>query len=348
MKRLIAVALALAWVTGGVQAHHSRAPFDLSQDRVLKVKITEVRWTNPHVFYVGEVANDKGQKEEWTFEGHSIAGLTHLGWSKETLQKGDEVEMTVNPFRASDKRFALIDHVRMGDGRVMYSIGQPPSPAAQAPVQPSTDFTGNWQFRFPGTPEQVRQRVLLGAGGPPRDLPYTAKAQAQVDAYDPKKNPVLTCEPLSLPALLMTVYEYQWIRSPDRVVIRKEHYEEATRVIYLKTTTPPPGYKSNPVGFSVGRFEADGTFVVETTRFSPLRWGNGTGVDSSDRKRIVERYKLIDGGRGVSLSYTLEDPVYFTKPVAREGVFFKKPDSEFVQQPPCDLDAAQQHLKFEN
>ena len=44
MKRLIAVALALAWVTGGVQAHHSRAPFDLSQDRVLKVKITHDLW----------------------------------------------------------------------------------------------------------------------------------------------------------------------------------------------------------------------------------------------------------------------------------------------------------------
>jgi hypothetical protein len=57
--------------------------------------------------------------------------------------------------------------------------------------------------------------------------------------------------------------------------------------------------------------------------------------------------KLTDGGRGLSLSYTLEDPVYFTKPITREGVFFKKPDVEFVQQPPCDLDAAQQHLKFE-
>ncbi|MEQ1581535.1 MAG: DUF6152 family protein [Steroidobacteraceae bacterium] len=347
MKRLIAVALTLALGTGGAQAHHSRAPFDLTKDKVLKVRITEVRWTNPHVFYVGELVNDKGQKEEWTFEGHSIAGLTHLGWTKETLQKGDEVEMTVNPFRESDKRFALIDHVRMGDGRVMYSIGQPPSPAAQAPVQPSTDFTGNWQFRFPGTPEQVRQRVLLGAGGPPKDLPYTEKALAQVAAYDPLKHPALTCEPLGLPSLLMTVYEYKWSRSADRVVIRKEHYEEATRVIYLKTTTPPSGYKPNPVGFSTGRFEPDGTFVVETTRFSPLRWGNGIGVDSSDKKRIVERYKLIDGGMGLSLSYTLEDPVYFTKPVTREGVFFKKADSEFVQQPPCDLGAAQQHLKFE-
>lgn len=347
MKRLIGVALSLVLVAGGAEAHHSRAPFDLSKEGVLKARITQVRWTNPHVFYVGEVTNDKGQKEEWTFEGHSIVGLTRLGWSKETLKAGDEVEITVNPHRDGEKRFALIDHVRMGDGRVMYSLGQPPAAVAQAPVQPSADFTGNWQFRFPGTPEQVRQRVLLGAGGPPKDLPYTAKAQAQVDAYDPLKNPVLTCEPLSLPALLMTVYEYKWSRSADRVVIRKEHYEEATRVIYLKAKTPPAGYKPNPVGFSVGRFEADGTFVVETSRFSPMRWGNGIGVDSSDQKRIVERYKLIDGGKGLSLSYTLEDPVYFTKPIAREGVFFKKPDVEFVQQPPCDLDAAQQHLKFD-
>ena len=53
--------------------------------------------------------------------------------------------------------------------------------------------------------------------------------------------------------------------------------------------------------------EPDGTLVVETTGFNALRWGNGQGIDSSEKKKIVERYKLIDGGKAMSLSYTLED-----------------------------------------
>jgi hypothetical protein len=346
MKRTVA-ALWLMVVLDIAQAHHSRAAFDLNKNVILQTEITAVRWTNPHAFYVGTVVNSKGQREEWTFEGHSISGLTRQGWSKATLNIGDKVQMVVNPHRDAQKHFGLIDHVRLADGRIMYSIGRPLSAAAGTQVQPSSDFSGNWQFRIPGTPEEVRQRVLLGSGGPAADLPYTPKARAQVAAYDPKKNPALTCEPISLPALLTTVYEFKWIRSSDRIVIRKEQYDDADRVIHLKNTARPANYKPNPLGYSVGRFEQDGTLVVETTGFSPVRWGNGPSVDSSDKKRIVERYKLIDGGSGMSLSYTFEDSEYFTKPVTRQGAYFKTKNREFAQQPRCDVEAAQQHLKFD-
>jgi hypothetical protein len=80
-------------------------------------------------------------------------------------------------------------------------------------------------------------------------------------------------------------------------------------------------------------------------RFSPARWGNHRGVDSSEKKRIVERYKLMDGGMGMSLTYTQEDPMYFTGPVTASGTFTKSYDSTLAQRPPCDLEAAQEHLR---
>ncbi len=66
----------------------------------------------------------------------------------------------------------------------MYSVEQPPVVAgAVAPkINPSTDFSGNWRYRFPGTPEEVRARILKGASAPSTDGPYTPKAMAQIKA----------------------------------------------------------------------------------------------------------------------------------------------------------------------
>jgi hypothetical protein len=347
MKRIALVALLLT-AAPLIEAHHSRAQFQLDKLTPMTATITRVRWSNPHVFYAGKVVNEKGVAEEWVFEGHSISGLVRLGWSENLVKVGDTVQVMVNRHKDPTERFALLDRVTLASGKTYYSVGVPPQDqvAKRPAIQPSTDFSGNWRFKFPGTPEEVRKRVLLGTGGPRPDLPYTDVAKAQVAQYEANKAPALTCEPISMPAIIMTVYEYKWIRHPDRIVIEKEQYTDMTRTIWLKTTARPAGYKPNPMGFSVGRFEPDGTLVVETTGFSPVRWGNHSGVDSSDKKKIVERYKLIDGGMGLSVSYTQEDPVYFTAPVTGSGTFTKSYDSTFPKQPPCDLQAAREHLQY--
>ena len=346
MARFVITAFILSSMACGAQAHHSRAAFQLDRTATFKATIKSVSWSNPHVYFVGEVIDERGKKEEWTFEGHSISGLVRLGWKKDTLKAGDVVQVVVNVHRDAAKHFALVDHVIMPDGTKMYSTGQPFQAAAPKPVSPSTDFSGNWRYKFPGTPAEVRARILAGPQPPAPDLPYTDKGKAQVKAYNEDDNPSYSCGPISLPGVLMTVYEYKWIRKPDRVIIQKEQQEHADRVIHLKQSSKPAGYKPNPLGYSVGRFESDGTFVVETTGFNEVRWGNGYGIDSSSQKRIVERYKLTNGGMGLSLSYTLEDPVYFTKPIAAQGEFTKMPDAEFDNQA-CDPKAARRHLQFE-
>jgi hypothetical protein len=344
----LAAALSLALALPAT-AHHSRAAFQLDVKSEMKAKITKVRWTNPHVFLVGNVVNDKGQVEEWTFEGHSISGLSHAGWAKDTVKEGDELLLVVNKHRETDKHFALMDHVVLPTGRIVYSVGQPPVDpnVPKPPVKASTDFSGNWKYVFPGTPEQVRQRILLGTPAPAKEGPYTAKAKAQVAAYRETDNPTLRCIPATLPYLLMAVYEYKWIRYSDRIVIEKEQFNESTRVIHLKGKAPPLNSKPSVMGYSVGHFEADGTLVVETSGFSAAPWGNGAGIDSGPQKKIVERYQLTHGGLNLSLSYTQEDPEYFTQARTGQGAFAKVPDFNFAKNPPCDLKAAQQHLAYD-
>jgi hypothetical protein len=347
--RLWPLFLALFVACTIVHAHHSRAMFDLDHTVEMKATITKVRWSNPHVFLEGTVSNASGKSEAWTFEGHSISGLVRQGWTKETVKQGDVLTLVVNVHRDPARRFALMERVVLPTGKTMYSVQQAPVVAgATAPkVNPSTDFSGNWRYRFPGTPDEVRQRILKGAGAPSAEGPYTAKAVAQIKAYREDDNPTYRCLPISLPALLMTVYEYKWVRYPDRIVILKEQYLDDNRTIWLNNAPRPAGYKPSHLGYSTGHFEPDGTLVVQTSGFSPQPWGNASGIDSSTQKRVVERYRLIDGGLGLELNYTVEDPVYYTRAVEAKGTFSKSVDSEFAKQPKCDLKAAQEHIRFE-
>jgi hypothetical protein len=124
------------------------------------------------------------------------------------------------------------------------------------------------------------------------------------------------------------------------------------RTIHLDGLPPPDDYEPNPTdysgfsGYSVGHFESDGTLVVETTEFPATRWGNERGIDSSAQKRVVERFTLTDDGLGMTVSYTLEDPVYLSAPVTRSGRYTKIAEHELATEI-CDLETTRRHLQFE-
>ena len=71
------------------------------------------------------------------------------------------------------------------------------------------------------------------------------------------------------------------------------------------------------------------------------------GVDSSEQKRIIERYALNNGGMGMGITMTLEDPVYLTEPVTINGTYRKVPDFD-LEPFECDLEAARKDLSVEN
>ena len=57
-----------------------------------------------------------------------------------------------------------------------------------------------------------------------------------------------------------------------------------------------------------------------------MKWGIAPGVDSSNQKRIVERYDLVNGGMGLEITMTIEDPVYLKEPITINGAYRKTPD----------------------
>ncbi len=72
-------------------AHHSfSAEYDSKKPVTLKGTVTKVDWMNPHVYFYIDVEAD-GKVTNWGLEMGPPNGLQRAGWTKNTMQVGDEV-----------------------------------------------------------------------------------------------------------------------------------------------------------------------------------------------------------------------------------------------------------------
>ncbi len=79
--------------TAPVLAHHSHANYITEEFAHLSGTVTEVAWTNPHVWLYMEIADDDGRPQLWSIEGGSPAALMRGGWRPDSLKPGDEVSV---------------------------------------------------------------------------------------------------------------------------------------------------------------------------------------------------------------------------------------------------------------
>jgi Family of unknown function (DUF6152) len=111
-----------------VIAHHSFAMFDSDHQVLLKGKVTEFQWQNPHIYIHLEASDPKGGKvREWTIECANPGILNRLGWKFNMIKKGDLISTVVAPLRTGEPA-ALLKQVKIADGRV-FGNGAPAGPA---------------------------------------------------------------------------------------------------------------------------------------------------------------------------------------------------------------------------
>jgi hypothetical protein len=80
-----------------VWAHHGSAGYDMEKQLVMKATVTEWLWANPHCFLKYDATNDSGAVEHWAAEVSNPIDMTKRGWTKHTLNVGDQVTVTVRP-----------------------------------------------------------------------------------------------------------------------------------------------------------------------------------------------------------------------------------------------------------
>jgi len=317
-KIIVSVALCLA-CSLPVAAHHSHTFIDPDDVRVLRGTVTQYSWSMPHVFLKVEAPNPEGKLVEYSIEMNHPASMTEAGWSRDTFKPGDSIVWEGAHHRNKARAYSSMHWVEK-DGMRVGSRAQ-----AEAPVLPSTDFTGLWD-RAPNQPTYA----------PPKGWPLNAHGQALVDNFSEDQNPVLTCGDPGPPKSMTLPYSHQISRPDEKTLVIGRDLQEGGRIVYLDPNMPA-GARSK-FGHSVGWFE-DGDLVVKTTNFLADTWGNHTGIDSSDQKHILERFTLTDNGMGILLTITVTDPVYLREPATFTHRWVKVADRALVQTP-CTAQSA--------
>ena len=115
--------------------------------------------------------------------------------------------------------------------------------------------------------------------------------------------------------MLSWPYAQRWQQTSDGYLISIEHSTESRRIYDKSNTDNAADTVPTVSGYSVGERIDEHQYEVRTDQFITTAWGAHRGVDSGPNKVLIERYTLHDDGLGMSLEYTLSDPMVLTESV---------------------------------
>jgi hypothetical protein len=122
------------------------------------------------------------------------------------------------------------------------------------------------------------------------------------------------CYPAGVPGwVIYTLAEPIFFLQTDKQVTMINHGGPEVRRIYLDvphSATPKPSW----YGESVGHYEGGDTLVVDTIAISTKTFVDNYRTPHTDQLHVIERYKLIDGGKMMEVMISVDDPGAFTTP----------------------------------
>lgn len=129
-KLLLSVAAAaLLLASRPLAAHHSfAAEFNINDPVKVHGTITKMEWVNPHSWIYVDVKDSDGKVTNWRFELGSPNALFRLGWRKDEIQPG--LEVNVAGYRAkTGKPVANAVSVTLSNGKEFLTGGSAPGGA---------------------------------------------------------------------------------------------------------------------------------------------------------------------------------------------------------------------------
>jgi hypothetical protein len=135
-------------------------------------------------------------------------------------------------------------------------------------------------------------------------------------------------DPTGFPRLLtFELRPVQVVHTPNQVLMLYM-FEKRWRVIWTDGRALPKNPDPRWYGYSVGRWEDDYTFVVQTNGLDDRTWLDNSGNPHSTDLIVEERYRRVSENT-VELTVTINDPKVYTKPfVARDKLPLKRMPSD--------------------
>jgi len=237
----------------------------------------------------------------------AIGTLTALMWTASHLSVGAEQGAAIPDFSSNDAAwvFGLGDYV---------AIPGEPSPTRQDAAHA---YVSNNEFRARGAQPTFRIADLSNPNIKPwakeimkrendkalsGGMPYSARA---------------SCMPSGVPAFMMAAVEpIHFMQTPKQVTMIFSGDAQVRRV-YLDvphSASPKPSW----YGESVGHYEGD-TLVVDTIGLNDKTFIDNYRTPHTAKLHVVERYKLIDDGKTLQVTFRVEDPDTFYQPWSAIG-----------------------------
>ena len=119
MQHLMAISLLVGYgvFSRPAGAHHAIAS-DYNPDEYITIEavVTEFRFINPHAYVTAEVTSADGNTEEWRLLLDDRWELVEDGFTRSTLQPGDELVVTGMPSKRQSENLYVRSIERPADG----------------------------------------------------------------------------------------------------------------------------------------------------------------------------------------------------------------------------------------
>jgi hypothetical protein len=131
-RRAIIGIWALLSTVGVVHAHHTYSLFDGSKRVTVSGTVAKHEWTNPHTFVWVYVPSREtsGKYDLYAFENGSPNAVMKVGWTKTSVQAGDEITVEYAPLRDGRKGGHLLA-LKLPDGRILHGVGLAGDPSVE-------------------------------------------------------------------------------------------------------------------------------------------------------------------------------------------------------------------------
>jgi hypothetical protein len=222
---------------------------------------------------------------------------------------------------------------------------------------PKRDLTGTWAGPGSGAgPSQFAQQ------GRPREMPSLTPLGKQLmsqnkplQGYSPAGTNdlhVRYCDPFGFPRnMLDEIRGLQIATMPDKIIVMIQ-YMDVWREIWTDGRALPQnvGGTGNALdprfnGYSVGHWEDDYNFVVDTTGLDDRTWLTGTGYPHSIDAHVQELFTRVDHN-DLKLTITVDDPEVYTKPFTLGSVAFRWYPAQQLDEWGCIPSEVQEYLQM--
>lgn len=132
-KVLLGIAAGLLLASAAAFAHHGDAGRYEDNVTVVTGTVVSLKWVDPHSIIVFDVANDDGKQVRWQAEMGGRTGLAQLGWTANTLKRGDKITVTGRKVKSGAPYINLTERaniVMTDTGKEIFrtkNYGEPPA-----------------------------------------------------------------------------------------------------------------------------------------------------------------------------------------------------------------------------